>query len=330
MESPLATSSIGCATPTGRFGSVSRLSLRRAEAAAAPDHTVRQSAEVLASTLPPLLVAAIRVASTVAQGVHGRRRVGVGETFWQFRQYMPGDTANRIDWRQSAKSQRVYIRENEWEAAQSVWLWRDNSPSMHYGSPGMAHTKADRATLLLLATAALLVRGGEHIALLGRERVARSGRSALDRMTMSLIADGEKPSADDDPSGLPGPARLPRYSHLVLLSDFLTPFEEIEALVRRHAAQGVVGHLVQILDPAEEDLPFSGRTRFEGMEQEGDITVGRAEVLREDYQARLAALRASLTDLAHSVGWTFTAHRTDLPPQAALLSLYGAFARETV
>ncbi len=306
------------------------MSPNRATAAGPPDHTVLQSAEALASTLPPLLVAAIRVASTVAQGVHGRRRVGVGETFWQFRQYMPGDTANRIDWRQSAKSQRVYIRETEWEAAQSVWLWRDNSPSMHYRSPGTAQTKAARATLLLLATAALLMRGGEHIALLGRERVARSGRGALDRMTMSLIADGDRPAANDATSGLPEPARLPRYSHLVLLSDFLTPFGEIEALVRRHASQGVVGHLVHILDPAEEDLPFSGRTRFEGMEQEGVITVGRAEALREDYQARVAALRAGLIDLAHSVGWTFTGHRTDLPPQPALLSLYGAFARETV
>ncbi|MCH8111506.1 MAG: DUF58 domain-containing protein [Proteobacteria bacterium] len=309
---------------------MARISSKTAARTQPPNNAVRQSAEALASTLPPLLVAAVRVASTVAQGVHGRRRVGVGETFWQFRQYMPGDTANRIDWRQSAKSQRVYIRETEWEAAQSVWLWRDNSPSMHYRSPGTAQTKAARATLLLLATAALLVRGGEHIALLGRERVARSGRGALDRMTMSLIADGDQPAAHDGATGLPGPARLPRYSHLVLLSDFLTPFDEIEALVRRHAAQGVVGHLVHILDPAEEDLPFSGRTRFEGMEQEGVITVGRAEALRKDYQARLAALRAGLTDLAHSVGWTFTGHRTDLPPQPALLSLYGAFARGTV
>lgn len=309
---------------------MARISLKTASRPQPPDHSVRQSAEALASTLPPLLVAAIRVASTVAQGVHGRRRVGVGETFWQFRQYTPGDTINRIDWRQSAKTQRVYIRETEWEAAQSVWLWRDNSPSMHYRSSGATQTKAARATLLLLAAAALLVRGGEHIALLGRERVARSGRGALDRMTMSLIADGDQPAAGDAASGLPEPARLPRYSHLVLLSDFLTPFDEIEALVKRHAAQGVVGHLVHILDPAEEDLPFSGRTRFEGMEQEGVITVGRAEALRADYQARLAALRAGLTDLAHSVGWTFTGHRTDLPPQPALLSLYGAFARETV
>ena len=309
---------------------MARVPLRRGDAAQPADHGIRQSAEALASALPPLLIAADRVASTVAQGVHGRRRVGVGETFWQFRQYQPGDTANRIDWRQSAKTQRVYIRETEWEAAQSVWLWRDSSPSMHYQSSGARETKASRATLLLLATAALLLRGGEHVALLGRERIARSGRSALDRMTMSLIADGERVAANDDGSGLPQPTRLPRYGHLLLLSDFFAPLDEIEALVRRHAAEGVIGHLVQVLDPAEEDLPFSGRTRFEGMEHEGNITVGRAESLREEYQNRLAALRESLTGLAHSVGWTFTGHRTDAPPQSALLSLYGALSEAHV
>ena len=87
-------------------------------------------AEELAAHLPPLLVAAERVAATVSQGVHGRRRVGQGETFWQFRRYQFGDSTQLIDWRQSAKSQPVYVRETEWEAAQSVWLWRDGSPSM--------------------------------------------------------------------------------------------------------------------------------------------------------------------------------------------------------
>src|SRR5919198_4393785 len=89
--------------------------------------SIRHHGEQLAATLPPLLVAAERVASTVAQGVHGRRRVGQGDSFWQFRQYEPGDSAARIDWRESAKSQRLYVRETEWEAAQSVWLWRDGS-----------------------------------------------------------------------------------------------------------------------------------------------------------------------------------------------------------
>src|SRR5919202_1396375 len=106
----------------------------RSASPGAPRAPLRDRAEQTAAALPPLLVAAERVATTVAQGVHGRRRVGQGETFWQFRQYEPGDAATRIDWRESAKSQRVYVRETEWEAAQSVWLWRDASASMGYNS----------------------------------------------------------------------------------------------------------------------------------------------------------------------------------------------------
>src|SRR3546814_6131026 len=81
---------------------------------------LRHRAEQLAATLPPLLVAAERVAATVAQGVHGRRRVGQGETFWQYRHYDFGDQPQSIDWRQSAKSDMVFVRQMEWEAAQSV------------------------------------------------------------------------------------------------------------------------------------------------------------------------------------------------------------------
>ena len=147
---------------------------------------LRDRAEQAAAVLPPLLVAAERVAVTVAQGVHGRRRVGQGETFWQFRQYQPGDAAARIDWRESAKSQRLYVRETEWEAAQSVWLWRDASPSMEYTSAGYVPggewpTKRDRAELLLVALASLLVRGGERLTVLGSGMVPISGRVALSR-----------------------------------------------------------------------------------------------------------------------------------------------------
>ena len=102
--------------------------------ALAPVRSVRQRGEQLAAALPPLLVAAERVAATVAQGVHGRRRVGTGDAFWQFRQYQFGDAASRVDWRRSGKSDRLFVRETEWAAAESVWLWRDGSASMRWKS----------------------------------------------------------------------------------------------------------------------------------------------------------------------------------------------------
>ncbi len=277
---------------------------------------LRLRAEAVAAELPPLLVAAERVASMVSQGVHGRRRVGQGETFWQFRRYQPGDSAQRIDWRQSAKSVPVYVRETEWEAAQSIWLWRDTSPSMHFTGGRDRPEKAERANLLLLALASLLVRGGEHVALLGSGLPPSGGRGAMNRLA-ALIEDKAASTAS-----VPSVEPLPRYARVAIFSDFLSPLEEIRRAVEGLAGHGLRGHLVQVMDPIEEALPFDGRVQFQGLEQEGDIIIGRVEAIRSDYQALLAHLREALRDMTRAVGWTFAVHRTDQPPQAALLPLF--------
>jgi uncharacterized protein (DUF58 family) len=280
---------------------------------------LQHHAEQLAARLPPLLVAAERVAATVAQGVHGRRRVGTGETFWQFRQYQPGDPLPRIDWRESAKSMRIYVRETEWEAAQSVWLWRDGSASMDYASGGDVPTKRARADLLLLALAALLIRGGERVSLLGSGVAPTGGRAVLNRLALTLARPGADP-------GLPGYEPLPRYGQLVLIGDLLAPLEQIHALVGRFAAHGQRGHLLQVLDPAEETLPFAGRVRFEGLEQESPLLISRVETVREAYAEKLTDHRAGLAAIARAAGWSFGIHRTDRPPHTALLALYGALS----
>jgi uncharacterized protein (DUF58 family) len=279
---------------------------------------LQHRAEQAAAALPPLLVAATRVAATVAQGVHGRRRVGQGETFWQFRQYQPGDSAQRIDWRESAKSQRLYVRETEWEAAQSVWLWRDASPSMDYASARNLPTKRERADLLTLALAALLLRGGERVTLLGTGIAPSHGRAVLERMAQQLTRE----TSNDLPKAEP----LPRYAQLVLMGDLLAPLEMTERLVAAWVAMGLRGYLLQVLDPAEETLPFEGRVRFEGFEREDPLTVSRVEAVRVQYTERLARHRAGLATIARAAGWRFATHRTDQPPNAALLALYMAMA----
>lgn len=285
----------------------------------------RQRAEGLAARLPPLLVAAERVAATVAQGVHGRRRVGTGETFWQFRRYQPGDATTMIDWRQSARSQRVFVRENEWEAAQSVWLWCDRSASMDYRSgPGLP-TKGERARLLVLALALLLVRGGERVALLGGGHSPGANTFAIDRIAAALSGAGTGTGGTSD---LPPPEPLPRHAQAVLAGDLLSPLDEIRRTVSGLAGRGVRGHLLQVLDPAEETLPFDGRIEFAGLQEEEAVLVPRVEAVRAAYLERLAAQRDGLSVLARTAGWSFSAHRTDRPPHTALLALYAAVSRQ--
>lgn len=285
------------------------------------------AAESLGARLPPLLVAANRVASTVAQGVHGRRRVGQGDSFWQFRRFVTGDPLARIDWRQSAKSggQRLtgsvaegwFIRETEWEAAQTVCLWRDASASMRWRSRQVPIEKCERANLLLLALASLLLRGGERVMLMRPDARPITSRSGLDRLAATL-------EGADDSAGLPPEIRLPRHGSVVLLGDFLSPLPDIQALIGRFAGIPVTGYLLQILDPAEAALPYQGRIRFRGLEKDGDALIPRVESVRDAYAARLRAQQEGLAQICATAGFGFGIHHTDHPPETALLTLYTA------
>lgn len=272
-------------------------------------------AEALGAALPPLVVQAERVAATVMQGVHGRRRPGQGDAFWQFRPYLPGDAAARVDWRQSAKSDRLYVRETEWEAAQTVAVWCQGGPGMEWRSHRDLPAKRVRAELLLLALAALLFRGGERVRLFGLPR-AFTGRGALNALAESLPRQAE--AADD--------GRIPRHARVVLFGDFLAPLEQTRNRVAALAARSIRGHLVQVLDPAEETLPFTGRVRFEGPGGADHALVPRVEGVRALYEERLARHRDGLAALAAASGWSFATHRTDHPPEAALLALHRRLA----
>jgi uncharacterized protein (DUF58 family) len=286
------------------------------------DRAKAESATI-AGRLPPLLIAAERIAATVTQGVHGRRRVGSGDVFWQHRPYYPGDELKRLDWRQSAKSDKIYLRQMEWSAAQTVYLWCDLSPSMDYASKKDLPTKAERSLVLLLALSNVLARAGERVALIGDPEPPISGRAVAERLADRLQHRTQvaQNNAENERS-LPPPILLPAHAHAVMISDFLSPIDEFRALIERFAARDVRGHLLQVLDPAEEAMPFLGRVRFRGMEREGELLMSRVESIRDQYLAKLDAHREALRTLARHAGWSFSTHVTDAPGAPALLALY--------
>ncbi len=275
---------------------------------------LQHEAEGLSASLPPLLVAADHLAASVSLGVHGRRRTGTGESFWQFRRYRAQDAVTAIDWRQSAKSQHLYVREREWEAAQTVWLWRDGGANMDFASSKDGVTKKARADLLLLALASLLVRGGERVGYWAGGDPAAASKASLSRIARALM----HPRGAD---GIPPPAPVLRGAQLVWFGDFLDP--QTEDAMRRISRAGIAGHLVRIIDPAEEEFPYAGRTRFESGRSESEV-FGRVERLQSAYRAKFTAHGEVIAAVASRLGWSSTVHRTDHAPQAALIALYGA------
>ncbi|HKA46854.1 MAG TPA: DUF58 domain-containing protein [Methyloceanibacter sp.] len=290
----------------------------RAANALHPFPAEEPEAHALAARMPALLVEAQRVAHTVTHGSHGRRRAGPGETFWQFRHFDYNDSKAGIDWRRSASSDHLFVREREWEAAHTVWLWVDLSLSMRFRSRLSKTTKESRAVVLALALAELLTRGGERVGVLGS--VPYNGRNAARRIAEVLVRDVASATS------LPCPARLRQFSECLLFSDFLEPIKETAAAIEAIAAQGVRGHLVQILDPAEETLPYEGRTEFSASEGRDRVIVGRAETLRERYQERLTGHRNALVAETRRLNWSFLLHHTDRPAEEVVLALHNRLA----
>jgi uncharacterized protein (DUF58 family) len=285
------------------------------EDARLPGRSDTETALTLAHRMPRLVLEARRVAASLSHGIHGRRRAGIGESFWQFRPFVAGEAAQRIDWRRSARDDRLYVREREWETAQTIWFWVDRSASMGYASD-LAHApKSERAIVLGLALANCFVEAGERAGMLGL-MPPRATRRIAEVMAEAMVAD--RASLDDD---LPPQAPIAPLHEAILISDFLSPVRDIAAVVEGISGRGARGHLVMIVDPVEETFPFQGQAVLHDLEDGLSLRIGDAISWGRAYRERIARHRAELDDLARRRGWSMTIHRTDRPASEAALRL---------
>ena len=269
----------------------------------------------LSATLPRLVLEARRIAANVIHGLHGRRRAGAGESFWQYRRFNYGEPAQSVDWRRSARDDHLYVREQEWEAAHTVWLWCDRSPSMAFASPKVRDSKLERALIVTFALAELLVAGGERVGIPGLMNPTAS-RSVIDKMAQAMLHDdAERPSLP--PSFVPS-----ALAEIVVVSDFWSPIPDIRSIVAGLSASGAHGTMVQVVDPAEESFPYSGRIEFVEPESGHVITAGRAERWAEDYAARVALHRDQIRTETNKLDWLFSTHNTGRSAAELLLFLH--------
>ena len=280
-----------------------------------PGSEVLSRAQQRAMLVPDCMVEARRIANTVIAGWHGRRKRGVGENFWQFRPYSEGESLSRIDWRRSARDDHTYVRDREWEAAHTVWLWADLSPSMMYKSTMALASKESRALVIMLALAEILARSGERIGCPGIMEPV-SARNAAERLATALI---HAPLAE----GLPETGMIRGQSDIILIGDFLDDADRIMERIAPLGRRGLRGHVVEVADPAEETFPYTGRTEFTDPETGERLTAGRAEAIRDDYRRAYLARREALGESLRRLGWSFVLHRTDHLASEALIAVHG-------
>lgn len=280
--------------------------------------TLRATAEDQAARLPALLARAEHLAGAVLLGAHGRRRSGVGDDFWQYRPAQHGDSRRMIDHRRSAMGDQEFVREREWQIAQSVMLWVDQGASMRYTSDKGLPEKADRARVLGLALAILLLRGGERVGLTGTRLPPRSGNPQVLRLAEIFCQD------DDTDYSPPEHRAMIPHARAVFISDFMGDLDGVQTALTKAADRGVRGVIYHLLDPSEEMFPFTGRTIFESVGGTLRHETLKANDLKARYLERLATRKAELQRLCALTGWQYGLHHTNNSAQSALLWLYGA------
>ncbi|WP_339639211.1 DUF58 domain-containing protein [uncultured Sulfitobacter sp.] len=280
--------------------------------------TLRADAEGEAARLPALLARAEHLAGAVLPGAHGRRRAGTGDDFWQYRPAQMGDSRRMVDHRRSARGDQEFVREREWQIAQSVMLWVDQGASMRFASDKGLPDKADRARLLGLALSILLLRGGERVGLTGTALPPRRGNPQVLRLAELLCQEDTREYAPPEHRGM-----IP-HARAIFISDFMGDLDSVRTALTKAADRGVRGVLYHLLDPAEEAFPFAGRTIFESVGGTLRHETLKANDLRDRYLDRLAARKDELQQLCVRTGWRYGLHHTDASAQSALLWLFGA------
>lgn len=270
-----------------------------------PRQSERISARSLGDQLPRIVLEARRIASAFSGGVHGRRQAGAGDSFWQFRPFSNGEPASRIDWRRSGRDNRLYVREREWQSPQTFWIWMDRSRSMQFRSSLAQTSKVERALVLGLALAYVLMENGEQVGLLGSSP-AHSSHTLIDYLSEHMLLDKQADEQD-----LPPPVTVPSRHEVLLIGDFLSPITEIQKTIDHITMHNARGHMILIYDPVEETFPFQGQTLLEEPETNRSLRIGNAAEWAPLYQKRFESHKLSLKHMISQKGWSFSVHHTD-------------------
>lgn len=252
------------------------------------------------SGLPEILAQAEKIALNIVPGAHHQRRSGGGDYFWQYREYNQQDRAQDIDWRQSARHDKLYVRQNEWQTPQSILFWCQNDRGMRFRSSKRLHYKIEEAMIITMALAILADKSNEHIRPLYKS----------DRFTPPIILRLAQFLYNECEDAMPDISKIKtqKNASFILSGDFLAPIEEFRQSIQQLKHHAPYGVIIQVLDPAELSLPYDGRVIFQNGDGENRQLINHVGSVREDYIKRINAHNNELAAECRKLGIDFVQH----------------------
>lgn len=219
-------------------------------------------------------------------GLHRSPFFGQSVEFVQHREYVAGDDPRRIDWKAWSKTDKYYIKQYEEETNLRCTLLVDVSESMQFGTQAM--NKYEYACATAASLAYLLLRQQDSVGLTSFDAAVRSvvpTRSKRNHLHAVLAAlDAQNPAEKTDIFNILAQV-AEQQTHrgmIILISDLFVPREGLFKGLKllRHRGHDVL--LFNIMDDEELDFNYSGTTRFEGLEEMGEL-ICDPRALREGY-----------------------------------------------
>lgn len=265
------------------------------------------------------------VARTVVEGfingLHRSPNLGASMDFAEHRAYMPGDDLRRIDWRLFGRSDRYFVKEFEADTNTNLLLLLDVSASMGFGSAGIpklqyakylasclgyfSSRQRDRVGLVTFVNGIVdyVPPAAKHLSIVLQTiaRATASGQGSIDT-ALRQIAEHAR-----------------RRQIVVIISDLYDEPERVVRAVARLRNRGNDLIVLQVLDPAELDLPFDDAANFEDMET-GEAIPVVPSLLREQYRTLVQEHTATLARLMREERIDYALFNTAQPLDHALFA----------
>ena len=272
------------------------------------------SSERISNLLPSLLSHSSILLKNIYAGLHSTRFAGKGENFWQFKEYTLGESVVNIDWRKSASSKKILIKENEKELSKTIYLYFDRSLSMNYKSKGVLYSKFFFSALFTLTLCKLFSNNKEKVFIFNSDNKPINCSANINNFDKSFLSNKNKHS-------FPIINHFKDNSLCIFFSDFLFEIREFENLLIKFKKKGILGHIIQVLDPLELNLKLHSTALLNDLETNETLLFNKDKDIENQYNIKIKELEQSLRNIASNSNWKYYKYSTDKNISKFLINL---------
>ena len=272
-----------------------------------------QKAQEISSKLPIIKIFSDKSKSHNFGYIKEKKR-GIGEEFWDFREYQLGDPLRSIDWKKSSKLNKILIKNNESESSKNIWFWRDESVSMNFRNSNKVEEKLLRSKMLGLILIDILLRSEERVGIIGSDLALKKGPKSFLEIAIEFSSKSFKFSD----------SRIKKNDVVFIISDFLEKPDQIKRQLLSVSENIYSGILIQVLDSSELEFPFKGRNQFFDPLSGLHKIFNKSESMKVKYREKIKSHQLRLDNICSKFGWKIFRNKTNQTYESLIMQIYSS------